>query len=67
MGILERQLGMDRQAHNKLLETFKEEYRRTGRVNTTCGRINAWYIDLRNTSGHLHQIIAQAYYLRTIY
>ncbi len=54
MGILERQLGMDRYAHNKLLETFKEEYRRTGRVNTTCGRINAWYIDLRNTSGHLH-------------
>lgn len=50
MGILERQLGMDRHAHNKLLETFKEEYRRTGRVNTTCGRINAWYADLRNTS-----------------
>ena len=42
---------MGRHAHNKLLETFKEEYRRTGRMNTTCGRINAWYTDLSNTSG----------------
>ncbi len=42
---------MDRYVYNKLLETFKEEYRRTGRVNTTRGRINSWYTDLRNNSG----------------
>ncbi len=42
---------MDRYVYNKLLETFKEEYRRAGRVNTTQGRMNAWYTDLRNRSG----------------
>ena len=42
---------MDRYVYNKLLETFKEEYRRTGRVNATQGRINSWYTDLRNHSG----------------
>ena len=49
--MLAKQAGMDRYAHNKLLETFKEEYHRTGRVNTTRGRINVWYTDLRNYSG----------------
>ncbi len=49
--MLIQQAGMDRFVHNKLLETFKEEYRRTGRVNATQGRINAWYTDLRNNSG----------------
>ena len=39
--MLVQQAGMDRFVYNKLLETFKEEYRRTGRVNTTRGRINA--------------------------
>ncbi len=39
--MLARQAGMDRYVYNKLLETFKEEYRRAGRVNTTQGRINA--------------------------
>ncbi len=34
-GVLIRQAGMDRYVHNRLLETFKEEYRRTGRVNAT--------------------------------
>ena len=48
MGMLARQSGMDGYAYNKLLEMFREEYRRTGRVNTTRGRINAWYKDLRN-------------------
>ena len=50
-GMLAKQAGMDRYVYNKLLETFKEEYRRTGRVNATRGRINAWYTDLRNNSG----------------
>ena len=49
--MLAKQAGMDRYVYNKLLETFKEEYRRTGRVNTTRGRINAWYTDLRNNTG----------------
>ena len=49
--MLARQAGMDRYVYNKLLEIFKEEYRRAGRVNTTRGRINAWYTDLRNHSG----------------
>ena len=49
--MLARQAGMDRYVYNKLLETFKEEYRRAGRVNTMRGRINAWYTDLRNNSG----------------
>ncbi len=49
--MLARQASMDRYVYNKLLETFKEEYRRAGRVNTTQGRINAWYTDLRNRSG----------------
>ena len=49
--MLARQAGMDRYVYNKLLETLKEEYRRTGRVNATQGRINAWYTDLRNHSG----------------
>ena len=49
--MLIRQAGMDRYVHNKLLETFKDEYRRTGRVNVTRGRINAWYTELRNHSG----------------
>ena len=51
--MLARQAGMDRYVYNKLLKTFKEEYRRTGRVNTTRGRINVWYTDLRNTSAHI--------------
>ena len=53
---------MDRFVHNKLLETFKEEYHRTGRVNATQGRINAWYTDLRNHSGQhwLRQSISGA-------
>ena len=42
---------MDRYVYKKLLETFKEDYRRTGRVNATQGRINVWYTDLRNHSG----------------
>ena len=49
--MLVQQAGMDRFVCNKLLETFKEEYRRTGRVNTTRGRINTWHTDLRNVSG----------------
>ncbi len=49
--MLYKQAGIDRHVHNKLLEIFKEEYRRTGRVNTTRGRINAWYTELRNHSG----------------
>ena len=49
--MLIRQAGMDRYVHNKLLETFKEEYCRTGRVNATRGRINGWYTELRNNSG----------------
>ena len=40
--MLAKQAGMDRYVYNKLLETFKEEYRRTGRVNTTRGRINTY-------------------------
>ena len=51
MAMLAKQSGMDRFVHNKLLDTFREEYRRTGRVNTTRGRINAWYTDLRNQTG----------------
>ena len=50
-GMLAKQAGLDRYVYNKLLEIFKEEYRRVGRVNTTRGRINAWYTDLRNHSG----------------
>ncbi len=49
--MLAKQAGMDRYVYNKLLETFKEEYRRMGKVNTTRGRINSWYTDLRNNSG----------------
>ncbi len=49
--MLAKQAGMDRYVYNKLLETFKEEYHKTGRVNTTRGRINSWYTDLRNHSG----------------
>ena len=49
--MLARQAGMDRYVYNKLLEMFKEEYYTTGRVNTTQGRINAWYTDLRNHTG----------------
>ena len=49
--MLAKQSGMDRFVYNRLLEIFKEEYRRTGRVNVTQGRINAWYTDLRNNSG----------------
>ncbi|MYB30338.1 MAG: helix-turn-helix domain-containing protein [Cenarchaeum sp. SB0663_bin_5] len=40
-GMLAGQAGLDRYVYNKLLEIFKEEYRRAGRVNTTRGRINA--------------------------
>ena len=60
-GMLARQAGMDRYAHNKLLETLREEYRRTGRVNTTRGRVNAWYTDLRNAAGPrwLRQSVSQ--------
>ena len=51
VGMLFRQAGMDRYVHNRLLETFMEEYRRTGRANTTRGRVNDWYTGLRNVSG----------------
>ena len=46
-----RQAGMDRYAHNKLLERFRGEYRRTGRVCASRGRINGWYMDLRHNTG----------------
>ena len=36
-GMLSKQAGMDRYVYNKLLETFKEEYRRTGGINATQG------------------------------
>ena len=36
-GVLSKQAGTDRYVYNKLLETFKEGYRRTGRVNATQG------------------------------
>ena len=49
--VVARQAGMDRYVHNKLLEIFKDEYHRTGMVNASCARINAWYTDLRNISG----------------
>ena len=52
MRMLPNQAGMDRYVYNKLLEIFREEYHRTGRVNTTKGRINAWYTDLRGTGPH---------------
>ena len=39
--MLPRQAGIDRYVHNKLLEVFKEEYRRTGMVNVSRARINA--------------------------
>ena len=42
---------MDRYVYNKLLEAFRDEYRRTGMVNTSLHRINAWYTDLRNYAG----------------
>ena len=45
-----RQSGMDRYAHNKLLEQFRGEYRRTGRVCASRGRINGWYMDLRHNT-----------------
>ena len=51
MEALVRQAGTDRYVHNRLLEAFMEEYRRTGRVNTTRGCVNSWYTDLRNISG----------------
>ena len=37
--MLARQAGMDRYVYNKLLETFKKEYHRTGRVNATQGAL----------------------------
>ncbi len=46
-----RQAGIDRYVHNKLLEVFREEYRRTGNVNTSRARINGWYTDMRNNTG----------------
>lgn len=49
--MLSRQAGMDRYVYNRLLEAFREEYRRTGMVNTSRARINAWYTDLRNRTG----------------
>ncbi len=49
--MLPRQAGMDRYVYNRLLETFRDEYRRTGMVNTSRARINAWYTDLRNGAG----------------
>ena len=49
--MLARQDGMDRYAHNRLLETFRNEYSRTGMVDTSRGRINMWYTDLRNMTG----------------
>lgn len=49
--MLPRQAGMDRYVYNRLLETFRDEYRRTGMVNTSRARINAWYTDLRNGTG----------------
>ena len=50
-GMLARQAGIDRYVHNRLLEVFRGEYHLAGRVNTTRGRINAWYTILRNASG----------------
>ena len=49
--MLPHQAGMDRYVHNELLKTFRNEYHKTGIVNTTRGRINAWYTDLRNKTG----------------
>lgn len=49
--MVSRQAGMDRFVHNKLLETFQEEYRRTGLVDTSLHRINSWYTGLRNGTG----------------
>ena len=49
--VLPLQAGMDRYVYNKLLEAFREEYRRTGMVNVSRARINAWYTDMRNVSG----------------
>ena len=46
-----RQAGIDRYVYNKLLEIFREEYRRTGMVNTPRARINGWYTDMRNNAG----------------
>lgn len=51
MAMLGKQSGMDRYVHNMLLDTFKEEYHRTGRVNTGRARVNPWYTDLRNQTG----------------
>ena len=60
--MLPRQSGTDRYVYNKLLAVFKDEYRRTGMVDTSRSRINAWYVDLRNRTGPkwLVQSIAQA-------
>ena len=60
--MLPRQSGTNRYVYNKLLAVFKDEYRRTGMVDTSRSRINAWYVDLRNRTGPkwLAQSIAQA-------
>ena len=49
--MVSRQAGMDRFVHNKLLEIFREEYRRTGMADTSLHRINSWYTGLRNDIG----------------
>ena len=49
--MLHRQAGMDRYVHNRLLETFRDEYRRAGVVDTSHHRINKWYTELRNETG----------------
>ena len=49
--MLSRQAGMDRYVHNRLLEIFRDEYRRCGTADTSLHRINTWYTDLRNETG----------------
>ena len=49
--MLVRQAGMDRYVHNRLLKTFRDEYHRTGVVDTSRHRINKWYTELRNETG----------------
>ena len=37
--------------YNLLLETFREEFRRTGRADTSRGRISTWHTKLRKETG----------------
>ena len=39
-GMVVRQAGIDRYVHNLLPDAFREEYRRSGLVNTSRSRIN---------------------------